>query len=90
MPKTKYGPGDVVTYIAADHIIPVDTHCLFVRYDDFDTGRLCVVEYRGIHLTTVPESIELYRRHIDSPLRAEDDKRFWKLHPPTKRAKGAK
>lgn len=84
----KYGPGDVVRFISEGRIIPHDTHCLFVRYTPIDG--MPMVEYRGIHFTTLPESIELYRRHIDSPLRKQDDKRFWKLHPPTKRAKGAK
>lgn len=88
MQKTEYGPGDVVRFIAEGRIIPHDTHCLFVRYSYPDKAP--VVEYRGIHITTLPESIELYRRHIDSPLRAADNERFWKLHPPTKRAKGAK
>lgn len=82
-------PGDVVGVTDGHPNIPDCTLVNYIgpRVDGFSGG---LVEYRGIMFNCFWSQLRLYRRHIDSPHRAEDDKRFWKLHPPTKRAKGAK
>lgn len=76
-----YGAGDVVKVKDACYI-PPGTLCTVVK----EKGqKILQVESNGLYFWVSVDSVELYRRHIDSPLRAEDDKRFWKLHPPTKR-----
>lgn len=86
MQGIKYGKGDVVE--VRNHVrIPDKT--LATVFNE-RRGTSIPVTHRGTIQYCVHEQLTLYRRHIDSPLRAEDDKRFWKLNPPPKRAIGAK
>ena len=85
----EYGPGDVVMVLRHGNI-PYGK--LVTVVDKQTEGTVsCYEVYRcqdsssGLIFKILPEHLGLYRRHIDSPLRAQDNERFWKQHPPTKR-----
>lgn len=88
MPEIEYDPGDVVK-ILNHQSIPKNTLAIVVEKDGPEWG-FVRVSHAGLEHWVRRDSCSLYRRHQDSPLRAEDNKRFWKLHPVPKRAKGAK
>ena len=81
-----YGPGDVVTVNAWYSHIQPGTKATFISYSRYKGKRdVCTVEQKGFHFIVNTKDVSLYRRHIDSPHRKADNKRFIKLHPPTKR-----
>ena len=80
----KLYPGDVVRCLSQNSTIPEGTLCTFVRSNP--SGSVTVA-HAGCHIPLAFFDVALYRRHMDSPLRAADDKRFWKANPIPPRSK---